>query len=172
MAKRASQVAPVVRNLPANAGDKRDAVSFPGSGRSPGKGCGNTPPYSCLENPMDRGTWWAIVHGVAQSQTLLKWLSMRMGKNKETWQCLVLENNYLASFCKAEYLHVHTSKRNSRYMVTGRHKIAQIAAACQASLSSPSPRVCSNSGPLNRWCHPTTSSSAALCHFPEFSRWH
>ena len=110
-----------VKNLPANAGDKRDAVSFPGSGRSPGKGCGNTPPYSCLENPMDRGAWWAIVHGVAQSQTLLKWLSMQMGKNKEIWQCLVLENNYLAFFCKAEYLHVHTSERNSRYMVTGRH---------------------------------------------------
>ena len=39
------------------------------SGRSPGEGNGNPLQYSCLENPMDRGAWWAIVHGVAKSQT-------------------------------------------------------------------------------------------------------
>ena len=59
----------VVRNLPANAGD---ASSIPGSGRSPGGGHGNSLQYSCLENPMDRGTWWATVHGVAKSPL---WLS-------------------------------------------------------------------------------------------------
>ena len=73
--KKASQVALVIKNLPANAGDIRD---FPGSGRSPGGGNGNPLQYYCLENPMDRGTWWATVHGVADSQTRLKWLSMRL----------------------------------------------------------------------------------------------
>ena len=65
----------VVNNLPANAGDTRDAGSIPGSDRSPGGGHGNPLQYSCLENPMDRGAWWAIVHGVAQSWTWMKWLS-------------------------------------------------------------------------------------------------
>ena len=53
----------VVRNLPANAGD---LSSIPGSERSPGEGNGNPLQYFCLENPMDRGTWWATVHGVAR----------------------------------------------------------------------------------------------------------
>ena len=53
----------MVKNPPANAGD---LGSIPGSGRSPGKGNGNTLQYSCLENPMDRGVWWAEVHGVAK----------------------------------------------------------------------------------------------------------
>ena len=58
-----SQVALVVKNLPANAGDLRDVGSIPGKGRSSGGGNGNPLQYSCLENPMDRGAWWAIVHG-------------------------------------------------------------------------------------------------------------
>ena len=45
----------------------RDLGSIPESGRHPGEGNGNPPQYSCLENPMDRGAWWAIVHGVAKS---------------------------------------------------------------------------------------------------------
>ena len=53
----ASQVALVVKNLPANAGDIRDAGSIPGSGRSPGGGHGNPLQHSCLENTMDRGDW-------------------------------------------------------------------------------------------------------------------
>ena len=65
----ASQVALVVKNPPANAGD---LGSFLGLGRSPGEGHSNPLQYSCLENPMDRGTWRAIVCGVAKSQT---WLS-------------------------------------------------------------------------------------------------
>ena len=62
-----SQVALVVRNLQANAGDIRDKSSIPGSGRSPGGEYGNPPQYSCLENSMDRGVWWATVHGIAES---------------------------------------------------------------------------------------------------------
>ena len=53
----------VVRNPPANAGDVRDTGSIPGLGRSPGGGNGDPLQYSCLENLMDRGAWWAIVHG-------------------------------------------------------------------------------------------------------------
>ena len=52
--------------------DIRDSCSIPGLGRSPGGGHGNPLQYSCLENPMDRGTWQAIVHRVTQSQTQLK----------------------------------------------------------------------------------------------------
>ena len=65
----ASQVALVVKNLPAYAGDIRDVVLLPGSGRSPGGGHGNPPQYSCLQNSMNRGAWQAMVHGVAKSQT-------------------------------------------------------------------------------------------------------
>ena len=66
----------MVKNLPANAnaGDVRDMGSIPGSGRCPGEGNGNPLQYSCFENPMDRGTWQAAVHGVAKSQTGLKLL--------------------------------------------------------------------------------------------------
>ena len=71
----ASQLALVVKNSPANEGDIRDIDSIPGSGRSPGGGHGNTLQYFCLENPMARGAWWAIVHGAAKSQTRLKQLS-------------------------------------------------------------------------------------------------
>ena len=63
----------MVKNLPAIAGDSGDRGSIPGSGRSPGEGNGTPLQYSCLENPMDRGTWQAIVHGIAESWT---WLSM------------------------------------------------------------------------------------------------
>ena len=59
----------VVEKLPASAGDVRDTGLIPGLGRSPGGGHGNALHYSCLENPMDRGAWWAIVHGVANSWT-------------------------------------------------------------------------------------------------------
>ena len=59
----------MVKNLPANAGDIRDAGSIPGLGRSPGEGHGNPFQYSCLENPMDRGAWCAIVHRVTESNT-------------------------------------------------------------------------------------------------------
>ena len=61
----------MVKNPPANAGDARDVGSIPGSGRSPGVGNGSPLQYFCLENSMDRGAWWATVHGVTKSQTRL-----------------------------------------------------------------------------------------------------
>ena len=67
-----------LKNLPANAEDIRDVGLISGSGRSLGGEHGNLLQYSCLENPMDRGTWWAAVHRVAKSQTQLKWLSLHM----------------------------------------------------------------------------------------------
>ena len=69
------QVELVVKNPLAKAGDIRDTDSIPGLGRSPGWGHGNPLQYSCLENPMDRGPWWATVHRVAKSWTRLKPLS-------------------------------------------------------------------------------------------------
>ena len=58
----------MVKNLLANAGD---VDSIPDLRRSPGGGNGNPLQYSCLRNPMDRGAWWAVVHGVAKSRTQL-----------------------------------------------------------------------------------------------------
>ena len=72
---RASQVPLVVKNLSASVGDVRDSGLTPGSGRSSGGGHGNLLRYSCLKNPMDRGTWQASVYGVAESRTRRKWLS-------------------------------------------------------------------------------------------------
>ena len=66
-----SQVALVVKNPPANAGDARDEGSIPGSGRFPGGGNGNPLQYSYLGNPKDRGAWWATVYGSTKSQTPL-----------------------------------------------------------------------------------------------------
>ena len=66
-----SQVALVVKNPPASAGDIRDAGSIPGLGRSSEGGNGKPLQYSCLENPMDRGAWRATVQGVKKSQTRL-----------------------------------------------------------------------------------------------------
>ena len=59
----------MVKNVPTNTGD---TGSIPGLERSPGEGHGNPLQYSCLKNPMGRGSWWAIVHGVANSQTSLR----------------------------------------------------------------------------------------------------
>jgi len=62
----------VVKTPPANAGDLRDAGSILVSGRSSGGGHDHPLQYSCLENLMDRGAWWATVHRVAESWTQLK----------------------------------------------------------------------------------------------------
>ena len=56
-----------IKNPPANAGNTRDTGSIPGSGSYPGQGNGNPLQCSCLENSMDRGAWWATVHGVAKN---------------------------------------------------------------------------------------------------------
>ena len=74
--QRVFQVALVVKNLPpGQCRDLRKAGSIPGSGRSPEGGHGNPLQYSCLENPMDKGAWWATAHRVTKGQTWLKQLS-------------------------------------------------------------------------------------------------
>ena len=77
----ASQVALVVKNLPASAGHIRDSSSIPGSGRSPGEGNGNPLQYSCLENYMDRRAWdhksqiWLSYWTISRAN--LDWKTMR-----------------------------------------------------------------------------------------------
>ena len=61
----------MVEDPPATEEAQEDGVSIPGWGRSPGGGHGKPPQYSCLENPRDRGAWWAAVHGVAKSRIRL-----------------------------------------------------------------------------------------------------
>ena len=60
----------MIKNPPTNAGDARDMSSIPGSGRSPGVGNGSLLQYSCLDNLMDKGAWWATVHGVAKESDM------------------------------------------------------------------------------------------------------
>ena len=71
----------MVKNLPANAGDARDAGLIPGLGRSAGGGHGNPLQYSCLENPMNRGAWQATVHGITKTQTGLSGSAQRREAN-------------------------------------------------------------------------------------------
>ena len=91
----ASQVALVVKNLPPNSGDIRDPGSFLGLGRSPAGGHGKPLQYSCLDNSVDRGAWWATIHRVAKSQTPLKRLSMHartltgQGNFKAKWASFI-----------------------------------------------------------------------------------
>ena len=71
-----------VKNSPANAGDNRDMGLISGLGRSPGGGHDNPLQYSCLENPMDRGAWWATVHGlhrIGHNRSELAWMHACIG---------------------------------------------------------------------------------------------
>ena len=86
----ASQVALVVKYPPASAGDLRDSGLIPGLGRSPGKGNGNPLQYSCLENPMDRGAYWATVCRIAKSWTWLKQLSTHLLPWIAFWPWLII----------------------------------------------------------------------------------
>ena len=86
----------MVKNPPANAGDQ-GAIS--GSGRAPGGGHGNPLQYSCLENPMDRGAWQAIVHRVAKSRTQLKRLGTHTCMYSESIRFFLLQKNNLSSLC-------------------------------------------------------------------------
>ena len=85
----------VVKNLPANAGDSRDAGLIPESGRSPGGGNGNALQYSCLENTMDRGVWWATVHGVEKTRRELSTAQsvQEIVKDREAWRAAVLSGS-------------------------------------------------------------------------------
>ena len=93
--------ASVKEPAPADAGNMRDLGSILQSGRFPGRGHGNPLQYSCLENPMDRGAWWATVHRMAKSQTQLKQLSTQtysgqLFRNQEF--VFLMESLYLIPF--------------------------------------------------------------------------
>ena len=95
----------VVKNPPTNAGDLRDTGSVPGLGRFPGGGNGNPLQYPCLNNPMDRETWWVTVHRVTKSRTRLRQFSTHE-------QLLKLENvkhrSQLRSICVPNSQHLYS----------------------------------------------------------------
>ena len=83
-----------------------DLGSIPGSGRSPGEGNGNPLQYSCLESPMDRGAWWATVHGVAESRTRLSdettttWCKIvRRVVKRDTQTAVRRDESFIPLFC-------------------------------------------------------------------------
>ena len=105
----------LVKNLLANAGDAEDVGSIPGLGRSPGNG--NPLQYSCLDNPMDRGAWWATVQRVAKSQTWLRdWALIGHGFT-QLWHelALALMEEYFSvpSWCVSLSLSKETSLKIS-----------------------------------------------------------
>ena len=118
----ASQVALVVKNLPANAGDIRDTGSIPGLGRSPGDRHGNPLQYSCLENLIDRGAWQATVYWVTKSWTWLKQLNMHTLRGGGVWlgtvSKLILQTSASWSFCDDSY-HSEGSREWSWTSTTG-----------------------------------------------------
>ena len=104
-----TEVALVVKNSPANAGDERDMGLIPGLGRSPGGGHGNPLQYSRLENPMDRGAWQVTVHGIAKSQTQLQLLSTHCSttttgdnENSNSWCFRALSE----AWCQVLYIYI------------------------------------------------------------------
>ena len=125
-----------------NAGD---LGSDPALGRSPGGGQGNPLQYSCLENSMDRGAWWATVQGVTKSRTQLKWLS---SSSNSVFMQRILSINEHTQF---QFLFSHSVMSDSLQP----HETQHARPPCP----SPTPRVHPNPCPLCWWCHPTISSS-------------
>ena len=108
----------MVKNLPANAGDVRDAGSISGSGKSLREENGNPLQYSCLETPMDRGTSWATVYRVAKSWTRLKQLSSSSGNTytTESLCCIPETNSTLQISCISikKLNRLHLKKKNNK----------------------------------------------------------
>ena len=130
----------VVKNLPANTGDTRDAGSVPGSGRYPEIRSGNPLQYSCLENSMDGVAWWATIHRAAKSQTRLSDWALSI------YIFLIEVCCYLvAKLCPTMQPH---GLQHTRF-------------PCPPL----SPEICSSSCPSSRWCYLTISSSAILFSF-------
>ena len=96
----ASQVVPGLKNPPDKAEDATDAGLIPGWGRSPGGGNGNSLQHSCLENSMDRGAWWATVHGAVKSQTQMSTHSTqhKSNKDKDMFQRRLISREMLSTY--------------------------------------------------------------------------
>ena len=101
-----SQMVLLVKNLPGRV-DVRDMVLIPGWGRSLGEGNDNPLQYSFLENPMDRGAWWATVYQVTRSWTRLKWLSTSMQALMRAMAWILLKNSSLWF-----YIYEHQEQEN------------------------------------------------------------
>ena len=114
-----SQVALVVKNPPANAGDTKDMGSILGLRRYPGEGSGNPLQYSCLENPMNRGTWLAVVHRVTDSQTRQRRLSTHtcIGVHQGKWKSLWVY-----------YTLTYITRENAKWYVSWRGEISKYLA--------------------------------------------
>ena len=124
--------------------------------RSPGRRHGNPLQYSCLENPMDRGACRATVHGVAQIQTRLKWLSMNAHalpiyhfQKPRNYPMKSIPFYYYCSVAQVHWLFVPRGLQQARL-----------------PCPSLSPEVCSNSRPLSRWCH-----LILVCLFYRWRNW-
>ena len=158
----ASQVVLVVENLPANAGDIREVGTIPGSGRSPGGGHGNPLQYSCLENPMDRGAWRAIVHSAAKSWRRLKWLGMhtRLGHGHYSpWQRGPQAPGWGSSPCQQSLPKSHSA--------AGWAAASEVGPACVPALSCLTLcdlMDCNLPGLQNPWNSPGKNTGVG-CHF-------
>ena len=131
----------VVKNPLTNIWEVSDVGLTPGSGRSPGGWHGNPLQYSCLENPTDRGAWWATVHRVAKSRTGLKQQPACMQPSVSSVQ-----------FSSVQFSHsvVSDSLRPHEWQHT------------RLPCPSPAPRVHSDSRPSSQWCHPAISTSVVI----------
>ena len=132
--KEVIQVVLVVKNLPANAGDIRDMNSIPVSGRYPWGGHGNLLQYSCLQNPMNTGAWWAPAHRFANSLTQLKRLS-RQAKCSRLGLYLIQD---LFSFWKLVSHSIRIKGEN--------HIIFQFSSVAQSCQTLCDPKNCSTPG--------------------------
>ena len=136
---------------------QRDERSIPGSRRSPEEGNGNPLQCSCLENSVDRGAWWATIHGVTKSQTPLRnWARVRARAHTHT------------------HTHTHTEQPDHHCII---YALLLLLFSCWVVSDSLQPHelkhfrllyslslgICSNSCPLSWWCYLTISSSAT--HF-------
>ena len=145
----------VVKNLPAKAGDTRDVRSIPGSGRSYGGGNGNPLQYSCLENPMDRGAWQVMVHGVAKSQT------------RDTTKRLSVHTPY---YCPPSALEVGSSKCVLKQWTAGRRPDSQTSWSGGPWTNGPSARKSSNTRPPGwLWGCCLTASYLLPCNQTSYS---
>ena len=118
----------VVKNMPANAGDMG---SIPTLGRSSGEGNGNPLQYSCLRNPMDRGTWWATVHGV-----------VKVGHDLATKQQQQILGKCIKIWTKEYFLfpHKHSFEQQKMAPLPGPHQLRCLSAKL-AHLCSPLPAL-------------------------------
>ena len=105
-----------VKKSACNAGDWGNMGLIHGLGRSPGGGNGNPFQYSCLKNPMDRGAWWATVHGITKSQAQLRnWAHTHTHTHTHTRVLPVhVLSKYLFPFCNLQHTWAHTQKEKKR----------------------------------------------------------